>query len=189
MFVLQPAYRVLHWLRLIEADIPERGMLRVPRCVPPGHPVGSTDDCTPKPGATAPDFTLARIGGGNCSLSDYLGRRVLLVFIDVRGRRRHDIAPELNRLHRSRKLVVIVIAQGTRRDAALWADEMLAEFPVLVSSDSAVATTYNVSDAHCAFQIDEQGQVVESGIITPRRRAGYRQGSIRCGRISVVSAT
>src|SRR5512145_103011 len=51
-----------------------------------------------KPGKQAPGFTLPSVAGGEVSLGDFAGRKVLLVFVQSGCGPCHDIAPELNRL-------------------------------------------------------------------------------------------
>src|SRR6516162_6543754 len=51
-----------------------------------------------RPGRKAPDFTLPAAAGGEVSLHDFAGRRVLLVFMQARCSSCHTIVPELNQL-------------------------------------------------------------------------------------------
>src|SRR4051812_45658996 len=52
------------------------------------------------PGTPAPDFRVPRIGGGELSLADYRGRRVLLVFSDPHCAPCMVMAPRLEQLSR-----------------------------------------------------------------------------------------
>jgi methylamine dehydrogenase accessory protein MauD len=126
-----------------------------------------------KPGKTAPDFTLPQVGGGECSLSDYRGRRVFLVFVQAGCQPCHEIAPELNRLQRAGELQVLVVNRAEPTDAAAWADDVGAAFPVLVQTGLDVSKKYQVFATPFAFVIDEQGVVAGSGIVSQRRHIGF----------------
>jgi peroxiredoxin len=126
-----------------------------------------------QPGTPAPDFTLPRVGGRDCSLSDFAGQRLLLVFVRPDGRDEHGIAEELNRIQRCGDTQVLAIHGGRPHEAALWADEVLAAFPVLTASDRDIAGRYEASVAPLAFVIDERGRVAASGVVSqPRTLSG-----------------
>lgn len=126
-----------------------------------------------KPDENAPDFSLPRVGGGKYSLSDCRGQRVLLVFVQAGCQLCRDIAPELNRLQRSRKVRVLVINRARPHEAGLWADEMLAAFPVLVQSGPDVSKEYEVHATPFAFLIDEQGRIASSGSVRQLRHVDF----------------
>src|SRR6185369_8654731 len=87
------AHSILNWkLEELEATTPNR--------------VGRTGL---KPGTPAPEFTLAKVGGGAASLQDFAGRPALLVFVQAGCGPCHAIAPELNALARKNDLWVAVI--------------------------------------------------------------------------------
>ena len=110
-----------------------------------------------KPGKTAPDFTLPQVGGGECSLSDFRGRRVFLVFVQAGCQPCHEIAPELNRLQRSGEIQVLVINRADPDEAAEWASDVRADYPVLVQEGLDVSKKYQVFATPFAFVIDEHG--------------------------------
>jgi len=58
-----------------------------------------------KAGTVAPDFRLPRVDGGELSLDEFRGRRVLLVFSDPECGPCNQLAPELEKFHR------VVLAQ------------------------------------------------------------------------------
>jgi peroxiredoxin len=119
-------------------------------------------------GAAAPGFTLPRVGGGGTSLSDYSGRCVLLVFIRTSCQRSHEIARELNRVQRFGETQLLAISLDSPHETALWADEVLATFPVLVDSDHEIVVAYDVPDAPFASVIDAEGRIAGSGFIAKR---------------------
>src|SRR5439155_6096417 len=69
-----------------------------------------------KAGAVAPEFRLPRIDGGDLSLADFRGGRVLLVFSDPECSPCDELAPLLQRVQDRRSdLRVLVVS---RRDVA-----------------------------------------------------------------------
>src|SRR5207244_7083688 len=56
-----------------------------------------------KAGTPAPAFRLPRLDGGELSLADYRGSRLLLVFSDPQCGPCDALAPQLEQLHRQRK--------------------------------------------------------------------------------------
>ena len=85
-----------------------------------------------KPGKQAPNFTLSSAANGEVSLHDFAGRKVLLVFTQSRCSPCQDIMPELNRLQEKREHQVLVVNNGEPDETRLWANDVHAEFPVLV---------------------------------------------------------
>jgi methylamine dehydrogenase accessory protein MauD len=126
-----------------------------------------------KAGTRAPDFTLPQVGGGECSLGDFRGRRVFLVFVQAGCQPCHDIAPDLNRLQRQGELQVLVVNRAEPAEAATWADDVRAAFPVLVQDGLELAKKYQVFATPFAFVIDEDGVVAGSGIVSQRRHIGF----------------
>jgi len=106
------------------------------------------------PRERAPHFTLPRVGGCDCSLSDFAGRRLLLVFVHPDAEHSRNIGERLNHIHRSGELQVLVVAGCRPHEAGLWADDVLAVFPVAVQSDRSLSANYDVSCARYAFVID-----------------------------------
>jgi methylamine dehydrogenase accessory protein MauD len=127
-----------------------------------------------KPGKKAPDFTLASTERNEISLHDYLGRTVLLVFVQDRCGPCHEIVPELNKLAgQDRDLEVLAINHASPEGAREWAAETAAHFPVLIQEDLAVSKRYEVFATPFAFLIDEQGVVKAKGIVGQRHHFGY----------------
>jgi peroxiredoxin len=67
-----------------------------------------------KAGTEAPAFRLPRLDGGELSLEDYRGSRLLLVFSDPQCGPCDALAPQLEQLHRERKDLKILML--TRRE-------------------------------------------------------------------------
>ena len=126
-----------------------------------------------KPGRKAPDFTLPRAGGGEMTLTDFAGKKLLLVFTQSGCGPCHDIAPELNRLHDKGEHQVLVINNGDPESTRAWAAETKARFPVLAQETFSVSKRYEAFATPFAFLIDEEGIVRSKGIAGTRQYLGY----------------
>ena len=109
-----------------------------------------------KMGKKAPHFTLPSVTGGEVSLGDFAGRKVLLVFTQSGCGPCHDMAPEFNRVHDKRQHQVLVVNNGEPEETRQWAEEVDARFPVLTQEKFSVAKRYEVFATPFAFLIDEQ---------------------------------
>ncbi len=99
---------------------------------------------------------------------------MLLVFVQSGCGPCHDIVPELNKLVRQRRdLLVVAVNHARPEDAARWAAEAHAEFPVLVQEDLAVSKRYEAFATPFAFLIDERGVIAAKGIVSQRHHLGY----------------
>ncbi len=126
-----------------------------------------------KVGKKAPDFTLPSVAGGELSLHDFAGRKVLLIFTQSGCGPCHDMAPEFNRLHDKRDVQVLVVNNGEPDETRQWAEEVHARFPVLAQEKFSIAKRYEVFVTPFAFLIDEQGIVASNGIIGSPQHLGY----------------
>ncbi len=126
-----------------------------------------------KAGKKAPDFTLQSVAGGDVSLRDFAGRKVLLVFTQAGCGPCHDIAPELGRLHAKGEHQVLVVNDGEPAETREWAAEARARFPVLMQKKFSVARRYEVFATPFAFLSDEQGVVRSNGIAGSAQYLGY----------------
>src|SRR5262245_1309851 len=86
-----------------------------------------------KAGETAPDFRLPRIDGGEQSLSEFRGRRVLLVFSDPHCGPCAELAPRLDELNQERAdLSMLVISRGDVEENLNKASELELTFPIVL---------------------------------------------------------
>lgn len=111
-----------------------------------------------KVGAAAPDFRLPRIDGGELGLSDFRGRRVLLVFSDPDCGPCDDLAPRLQTIHAERPdLSVLVVG---RRDAQANRAKAVAlglKFPIVLQKQWEISLKYAMFATPVGYLIDEQG--------------------------------
>jgi methylamine dehydrogenase accessory protein MauD len=118
------------------------------------------------PGIRAPEFTLPSVAGGEVSLSDFAGRKVLLVFTQSVCGPCHAIAPELNRLCAAREHQVLVVNNGEANETQAWADEVQARFPLVTQENWELSKKYQVFATPYAFIIDEQGVITAKGVVS-----------------------
>ena len=167
-FLLLGALRSIEWLRWrveqLEATMPSRvgrGGLR--------------------PGKKAPDFTLPSASGGEVSLHDYAGRKVLLVFTQTGCGPCGEIVPELNRLERD-GVQVLVVNRGNLAETKAWAAKTGARCPVLAQEGLDLARRYEVFATPFAFLVNEQGVIVSKGIVgNPRHIRFVLSGAHEAG--------
>jgi methylamine dehydrogenase accessory protein MauD len=126
-----------------------------------------------KAGTKAPNFTLQCATGGEVSLHDFAGRKVLLVFTQSGCGPCHDMAPEFNRVQAKGEHQVLVVNNGEPDDSRVWAAEIQAQFPILLQEKFSVAKRYEIFATPFAFLIDERGTIASSGIVGSAQYLGY----------------
>lgn len=111
-----------------------------------------------KAGAMAPEFRLPRIDGGELSLAELRGGRVLLVFSDPECGPCDELAPLLQQLHVQRSdLRVLVVS---RKDVAANRAKAAAlglTFPIVVQRQWEISLKYAMFATPIAYLIDERG--------------------------------
>jgi peroxiredoxin len=113
-----------------------------------------------KAGTPAPAFRLPHLDGGELSLEDYRGRRVLLVFSDPECGPCDELAPKLEQLHRRTADVQVLMV--SRRDAAAnreKARKLGFTFPVILQRHWEVSRLYATFATPVGYLIDEQGVI------------------------------
>jgi methylamine dehydrogenase accessory protein MauD len=126
-----------------------------------------------KTGKKAPDFTLPGVGGGEVSLHDFAGRRVLLVFTQSGCGPCHRIVPELNKLQRGGDVQVLVVNNGDLEVTRRWAAESRADFPVLAQEQFSVSKRYEMYATPFAFLIDARGVIASRGLVNNGQHIGF----------------
>ena len=111
-------------------------------------------------GTTAPAFTLPRVEGGELSLGDYAGRRVLLVFSDPACGPCNALAPELERFSRRAELPhVIMISRGDADANRKKIREHGLTFPVVLQRHWEISRAYGMFVTPMAYLVDERGVI------------------------------
>jgi peroxiredoxin len=113
-----------------------------------------------KAGTPAPDFKLPALDDSEVSLTDYRGRKVLLVFSDPECGPCGKVAPELERIHQAENgISVLMISRGhpdaNRRKAA----EQRLTFPIVLQRHWEISRLYGMFATPIAYVIDETGVI------------------------------
>ncbi|MCW5852326.1 MAG: TlpA family protein disulfide reductase [Anaerolineae bacterium] len=111
-------------------------------------------------GAPAPGFRLPRLDGGELALDEYRGQRVLLVFSDPECGPCNALAPRLERLHRSRRdLRVLMVSRGDPAANQAKAAQYGLTFPVVLQRHWETSRAYGMFVTPIGYLIDEQGVI------------------------------
>lgn len=112
-------------------------------------------------GAQAPAFRLPRLDGGELSLEDYRGRRLLVVFSDPDCKPCDALAPELERLHRTgTDVAVVMVGRGEVKANRAKVKEHGLSFPVALQRDWEISRLYRKAGVTpSGYLIDEAGRI------------------------------
>jgi peroxiredoxin len=109
-------------------------------------------------GRLAPPFRLPRVGGGDLSLDEYAGRRVLLVFSDPNCGPCNVLAPRLERQSRPDSGVdIVMVSRGDASANRAKIAEYGLTFPVVLQQHWEVSRAYGKFVTPMAYLIDERG--------------------------------
>jgi len=140
-------------------------VVRAGRVVRYGDPEGTQ---APRPGAPAPDFTLADLTGRPTTLAAFRGRPVLLNFWAPWCQPCRTEMPLLTATYRQAQttgdpgqaLVVLAVAINSAPDTMrAFRDEFQVPFPILHDPDLAVASRYGLGPIPTSFLIDRGGVI------------------------------
>jgi len=113
-----------------------------------------------RPGTIAPAFTLPRLDGGELSLADYAGRRVLLVFSDPDCGPCDLLAPKLEWFSRTTPDVsVLMVSRGDPERNRRKVAEHGLTFPVVLQHKWKLSREYAMFATPIGYLIDEDGRV------------------------------
>ena len=140
-------------------------------------PSGEAAPEAPASGPSAPGFSLPTLDGGNISLSDYQGDKVVLVdFWSTSCDPCLREMPELIKLYKERKdqgfeiLAISVDAPETMSQVSSTVKKVGMIFPVLLDSETEVMDRYNPKgEMPFTVVIDKSGSIV-------LKRSGYQPG-------------
>jgi len=115
-----------------------------------------------KAGAVAPEFRLPLLAGGELSLAELRGRRVLLVFSDPNCGPCDELAPLLQVLHVERPdLQVLVISRRDTEATSAKATALGLTFPIAMQQQWEISKEYGMFATPIGYLIDEQGIVAK----------------------------
>jgi methylamine dehydrogenase accessory protein MauD len=124
-------------------------------------------------GKKAPAFTLPSTNGKELALSDYAGRKVLLVFTQSGCSPCKAIVPELNRLAQRGPHHVLVVNNADPDKTRAWAMEVDARFPVLAQENYDISKRFQAFATPFAFLIDEKGIITSKGIAGSKQHLNF----------------
>jgi peroxiredoxin len=111
-----------------------------------------------KAGTPAPDFRLPRLGGGELSLADFHGSRVLLVFSDPDCGPCDELAPRLQELHlQQSELQVLMVSRRDVEANRVKASRLELTFPIVLQRQWEVSLKYAMFATPIGYLIDEHG--------------------------------
>jgi glycosyltransferase involved in cell wall biosynthesis len=116
-------------------------------------------------GFRAPDFELRDLEGGYRSLSDWRGRRVLLIFVQPGCPYSRSVLDVVAGLHPDPPAGVpapVVITFGEEAENLRLRDTHRLRCPVLLQGDATVARAYLAEETPAGCLIDEDGRVVDT---------------------------
>jgi peroxiredoxin len=138
---------------------------------PPGLPVGSA----------APEFELPDLGGGRKALSEFRGRKLLLIFFNPRCGFCTQMAPDLaaltqealgvealgvggaapnaQRLTPSARPLPLVVSTGAADENRQLVEKHDIRCPVLLQEKMEVASAYQANGTPIGYLIDERGRI------------------------------
>lgn len=109
-------------------------------------------------GSTAPGFRLPRLDGGELSLEDYRGRPVLLVFSAPDCGPCNSMAPQLERVHRLRPDVeVLMVSRGDAEANRQKITEHGLTIPVVLQKKWEISRLYENFGTPIGYLINEKG--------------------------------
>jgi peroxiredoxin len=111
-----------------------------------------------KAGTAAPDFRLPRIDGGELSLAQFRGRRLLLVFSDPNCGPCDELAPGLQQIHAERgDLQVLMISRRDAEATLAKTNHLGLSFPIVMQKQWEISLLYAKFATPIAYLVDEQG--------------------------------
>jgi len=130
-------------------------------------------------GTVAPDFQLPRVGGGDLTLAQYGGRRVLLVFSDPACGPCNDLAPKLQQQHAHGSDVnIVMVSRGDAEANARKIEEHGLTFPVALQRQWEISRLYGMFATPIGFLIDEEGIIAAPVAVGVDRILGLTQRGI-----------
>jgi peroxiredoxin len=117
-------------------------------------------------GTPAPNFTLPRLDGGELSLDEYRGRKVLLVFSDPNCGPCQALVPQLERAHsRGGNVQILMVSRGDVEANRAKAAEHGLTLPIVLQKQWEISRQYAMFATPIAYLIDEEG-IIASDVAT-----------------------
>lgn len=114
-------------------------------------------------GTPAPAFRLPRLDGGELSLAEYRGQRLLLVLSDPQCGPCMKLAPRLEDYHRRHgDPRILLVSRGDEAENRQKAVDLRLTFPIVLQRQWEISREYGIFSTPVAFLIDEQGTIVHN---------------------------
>jgi peroxiredoxin len=114
-----------------------------------------------KAGAAAPPFRLPRLDGGEVTLEEFRGQRLLLVFSDPKCGPCDELAPRLEQFHRNiAEPRVLVVSRGDPDANRAKAAHFELTFPICLQKQWEISLRYGMFATPIAYLIDDQGILI-----------------------------
>jgi peroxiredoxin len=113
-------------------------------------------------GSLAPEFELPDLSGGRQALSDFRGRKLLLVFFNPRCGYCTRMAPALAALSADGahgEPLALVVSTGDPEENRLLVEDHGIRYPVLLQEEMEVASRYQCHGTPMGYLIDAQGRI------------------------------
>ncbi len=111
-------------------------------------------------GTSAPSFRLPRLDGGELSLEELRGKRVLLIFCDPQCGPCNALAPQLEKFHRGHpEIALVMISRGESKENRAKVKEHGLTFPVVLQQRWELSRLYAMFATPMAYLIDETGVI------------------------------
>ena len=116
-----------------------------------------------KPGTTAPSLGMPDLDGAIVDLSEYRGRKVLVLFSDIHCGPCEHLAPRIGEWYGSngKGLSVVAVSRGGIEENRRKAREYGWRFRVVVQKQWEVSRAYGIFATPVAFLVDEDGRIAE----------------------------
>jgi peroxiredoxin len=119
-------------------------------------------------GTPAPEFSLPDLGGTTRTLSEFRGKRVLLVFSDPQCGPCQFLTPKLEEVHRQNhgsNLEVVMIGRGDAKANQRKASEHGVTFPVVLQKRWEISREYGIFATPVGYLVDEKGVLASDAAV------------------------
>lgn len=128
-----------------------------------GTTAESAQDTGLSKGKLAPDFTLKRLNGGESSLSDFRGEKVMLNFWATWCPPCRAEMPDMEKFYQNEDVTILAVnmtqTEKARGDVNAFVQDFDLSFPILLDEDLDVVREYQVNPVPTSVFIDEEGKV------------------------------
>ncbi|RWZ58732.1 redoxin domain-containing protein [Halobacillus fulvus] len=126
-------------------------------------PIQVDPDTGLQKGQLAPDFTLSTLDGGEVTLSEFKGEKVMLNFWATWCPPCRAEMPDMEKFHEQHDIKVLAVnltdSESSERKVEEFVDEYNLSFTVLMDTQADVKAQYQIIPVPTSIFIDEEGRV------------------------------